>query len=94
MPEYQWTPSLAPADMALYQGSEFPEWQGALLVTHLAGKRMQVLKQSANGWQVVHEIKFASQQRLRAVAGASDGAIYLLTDSAQGKMLRLSQAEN
>ncbi|MFC0446252.1 PQQ-dependent sugar dehydrogenase [Pseudidiomarina halophila] len=94
MPEYQWTPSLAPADMVLYRGSEFPEWQGALLVTHLAGKRMQVLKQSANGWEVVHEIKLAEQQRLRAVTGASDGAIYLLTDSPQGQLLRLSRAEN
>ncbi|MGQ4277369.1 PQQ-dependent sugar dehydrogenase [Pseudidiomarina sp. E22-M8] len=94
MPEYQWTPSLAPADMALYQGREFPEWQGALLVTHLAGKRMQVLMPSENGWQVKHEVILAEQQRLRAVTVASDGAIYFLTDDPQGELLRLTASGN
>lgn len=89
-PEYQWTPSLAPADLALYQGEMFEAWQGALLVTHLAGKRLQVLQEVQGQWQVSAEYATAMQERLRAVAVARDGAIWLVTDSAEGRLVRLS----
>ncbi|CAB0150867.1 Aldose sugar dehydrogenase YliI [Pseudidiomarina piscicola] len=90
-PIYQWTPSLAPSDMALYNAEMFSEWRGALLITQLAGKRLQVLQQRQQAWQVVHQLTLADEQRLRAVTVASDGAIYLLTDSAAGQLLRLSR---
>ncbi|MBY6064242.1 PQQ-dependent sugar dehydrogenase [Pseudidiomarina sediminum] len=89
-PEYHWTPSLAPADMALYQGAMFPQWQGGLLITHLAGKRLQVLMPKHDTWQVAAEYRTSNEARLRAVAVADDGAIWLLTDSDNGRLIRLS----
>ncbi|MDN7137330.1 PQQ-dependent sugar dehydrogenase [Pseudidiomarina sp. 1ASP75-14] len=99
-PEYQWTPSLAPADMVIYQGDLFSQWEGALLVAQLAGRRLQVLQTSENGWQVAHELSFTdsaadaepNKQRIRAVTVASDGAIYVLTDSSSGQLLRVTPA--
>ncbi|WP_258239631.1 PQQ-dependent sugar dehydrogenase [Pseudidiomarina homiensis] len=89
-PLHQWTPSLAPSDMALYAGQLFADWQGDLLVTHLAGKRLQRLRLVDGLWQVMSEHAFANSSRLRAVAVARDGAIWLATDAENGQLLKLT----
>lgn len=88
-PVYQWTPSLAPSDMALYQHALREPWQGHLLVTQLAGKRLQVFAPTAEGWQLADEITVAGGARLRAVTVSADGTIYVLTDSESGQLIRL-----
>lgn len=90
-PLHQWTPSLAPSDMALYEGAMFSDWQGELLVTHLAGKRLQRLRLQDEKWEVEAEYVLAQGARLRAVEVARDGAIWVATDAANGQLLRLSQ---
>lgn len=90
-PLFQWTPSLAPSDMAIYDGTLFAAWQGDMLVTHLAGKRLQRLRlDDANKWQVAKDYVLANGERLRAVEIARDGAIWVATDAKQGKILRLT----
>ena len=89
-PMYQWTPSLAPSDMALYKGDLFAQWQGDLLVSHLAGKRVQRLRLNEGTWQVEQTIEVDNKARIRAVEVARDGAVWLATDAAEGKILRLS----
>ncbi|RUO59029.1 PQQ-dependent sugar dehydrogenase [Pseudidiomarina insulisalsae] len=93
-PLHQWTPSLAPSDMALYDGSLFSDWQGDLLVTHLAGKRLQVLSPADSGWQVKHNYYPDGEPgvRLRAVTVARDGSIWLVTDGPDARILRLTPA--
>ncbi|WP_417690766.1 PQQ-dependent sugar dehydrogenase [Pseudidiomarina sp.] len=89
-PMYQWTPSLAPSDMALYQADLFAQWQGDLLVSHLAGKRLQRLRLDENKWQIEQTIEVDNSARIRAVEVARDGAVWLATDAAEGKILRLT----
>lgn len=81
-PLYQWTPSLAPAGLALYQGD--------LLVTHLAGKRLQRLRLVDEQWQLEGEYLQDLNARLRAVYVAPSGRILVLTDSAEGQLLQVS----
>ncbi|KFZ28115.1 hypothetical protein IDAT_11045 [Pseudidiomarina atlantica] len=88
-PVYQWTPSLAPSDMALYQHSLLAQWQGHLLVTQLAGKRLQVFAPTPEGWRLADEIEVADGSRLRAVTVSADGHVYVLTDSESGQLIRL-----
>ena len=91
-PLVYWDPSIAPSGMTLYQGELFPEWQGSLLVSALAGKegRRVELKGNAAGEQ---ESLFTELgERFRDVRTGPDGAVYLLTDSPSGQLLRVAPA--
>ncbi|MDP4945074.1 MAG: PQQ-dependent sugar dehydrogenase [Alishewanella sp.] len=88
-PLYVWTPSIAPAGMTLYQGALFPEWQGNIFVSALAGKALHRLQLTA-GKVTAEQVLLADlATRLRDVRTGPDGAIYLLTDGAKGQLLRL-----
>ncbi len=88
-PLLQWTPSIAPAGMALYEGTLFPEWRGDLFVAALAEKSIRRVRMDA-GVPVGQEVLFADHgQRMRDVRVGPDGALYLLTDEEQGALLRV-----
>ncbi len=88
-PIHYWVPSIAPSGMAFYTGDVLPDWQGdlfigALALTHLAHLEL-------DGREVVAERQLLQQRsrRIRAVNQGPDGALYLLTDHDNGKLLRL-----
>ena len=89
-PVVDWTPSIAPAGMAEYQGAEFPQWQGNLFVAALAEKTVRRL--SLDGDSVVaQEIMFTElDTRFRDVRTGPDGYLYLLTDSNPGTVYRIT----
>jgi aldose sugar dehydrogenase len=87
-----WVPtSIAPSGMAFYTGSRFPEWQGQLFVGALAGQALWRIV--LNGTQVVsREALFSSLgERIRDVRQGPDGWLYLLTDSSNGRILRIQR---
>ena len=92
-PEWVWTPSIAPSGMALYDGAQFADWQGDLLVSALAGQALHRL--DLEDGQVVAEQRLLSErgQRIRQVLTGPDGAIWLLAESPEGQILRLTPAE-
>ena len=85
-----WVPSIAPAGMTEYQGDIFPQWQGNLFIAALAGKSVKRLRLENN--KVVEEETMLADrnQRFRDIRTGPDGHIYILTDSAQGQLLKLS----
>jgi glucose/arabinose dehydrogenase len=89
-PLLYWTPSIAPSGMTLYKGELFPKWQGDLLVGALAAKRVHRVSLE-NGEVRDVEVLFESlNERIRDVKTGPEGAVYLLTDSADGKVLRVT----
>ena len=84
-----WTPSIAPSGLIVYRGALFPDWQGDLFVGALSDKEVHRLE--LDGGEVAQEeILFTEPgARIRDVAEGPDGAIYLLTDAANGKVLRI-----
>ena len=92
-PEWVWTPSIAPSGLALYDGEMFADWQGDLLVTALAGQALHHLDLE-NG-EVAAEERLLSErgQRIRQVLNGPDGAIWLLAESPDGQILRLTPAQ-
>lgn len=86
-PWFDWTPSVAPSDMILYRGQQFPELNGKLLVTTLKTKAVLVI--DINNQNAVQTAVLLSHlnERFRAVQQDHKGNIYLLTDS--GKLLKL-----
>lgn len=88
-PIYYWDPSIAPSGMAFYSGDKFPKWKGNLLVGAL--KFRLVARLELDGPKVVAEERLLESlaERIRDVRQGPDGHIYLLTDSSDGRILRL-----
>jgi glucose/arabinose dehydrogenase len=88
-PIYYWDPSIAPSGMAFYTGNLFPEWKGNLFVGALAGRALHRLV--LEGEQVVGEEALLKDlgERIRDVRNGPDGALWVLTDSTEGRVLRL-----
>ena len=88
-PAYFWTPDIAPAGIAFYTGKMFPSWNGNLFVSALAAKYLVRLVLDGN--RVVAEERLLTDlnSRIRAVNEGPDGALYVLTDGANGKIVRL-----
>jgi glucose/arabinose dehydrogenase len=91
-PVTYWVPtSIAPSGLAFYTGDRFPEWRGSAFVGALAGQALWRL--TLNGNEVVaREALFASLgERIRDVRQGPDGWLYLLTDSSNGRILRVQR---
>ena len=85
-----WTPiSVAPAGLAFYTGSMFPEWRGQLISGSLAGTALWRI--TLNGDTVTGKEKMFGDlgERFRDVIQARDGALLTVTDG--GKLMRVSR---
>ena len=92
-PLLHWTPSVAPSGLTQYRGSLFPQWQGDLFAATLAERsvrRIRLLDGRLAGEEVLFE---ELEERIRDVRSGPDGALYLLTDNANGRVLRVVPAE-
>ena len=92
-PEYVWVPSIAPSGMAFYSGDALPGWKGDLFVGSL--KFGQLVRLEIDGDRIVGEERLLDNAygRIRDVVQGPDGALYLLTDSGKGALLRITAAE-
>jgi glucose/arabinose dehydrogenase len=92
-PVYFWTPDIAPAGIAFYNGREFPSWRGNLFVSELVGRCLSRLVLGND--RVVSEERLLTDlnTRMRGVAEGPDGAMYVLTDGNNGKILRLTHSQ-
>jgi glucose/arabinose dehydrogenase len=85
----EWTPSIAPAGLAWYDGPLFPAWRGSLFVAALKERSVRRVP-LPGGVPGPQEILFQELgERIRDVRAGPDGAIYLLTDSVNGRVLRV-----
>lgn len=91
-PVHYWVPSIAPSGMAFYTGDRFPAWRGNMFVGALAGKMLVRLEIA--GERVVKEERLLGSlgERIRDVRDGPDGALWLLTDSSRGRILRVLPA--
>ncbi|AZN71411.1 PQQ-dependent sugar dehydrogenase [Georhizobium profundi] len=88
-----WTPVIAPSGMIFYQGDAFPDWQGDIFVGGLASTAL--VHVAVDGDTATEEARYLEDLglRIRDVAEGSDGSIYVLTDEANGQILRISPAD-
>jgi glucose/arabinose dehydrogenase len=85
-----WVPSIAPSGMAFYNADLFPAWKGNLFVGALASRLLVRLE--LDGEKVAKEERLLTdlRERIRDVRQGPDGAIWLLTDSSNGRVLRVA----
>jgi glucose/arabinose dehydrogenase len=88
-----WVPSIAPSGMAFYTGDLFPRWKGSLFVGALAGQLLVRLE--LDGEKVTKEERLLGNldARIRDVRQGPDGAIWLVTDSSDGRIIRVTPAK-
>ena len=93
-PVYYWDPVIAPSGMLFYTGSAFPAWRGSLFVGGMTQTDPTNLDRLVlEGDKVVGEERLLREvqprERIRDVRQGPDGNIYLLTDNAKGRVLRV-----
>ncbi|MBU2957350.1 PQQ-dependent sugar dehydrogenase [Paracoccus sp. 1_MG-2023] len=88
-PIYYWDPSPALSGMAFYDGAMFPEWQGQALLGGLQSQ--SIIRLRIEGDEVTGEARhLQGVGRVREVEVASDGAIMLITDQDDGRLIRVT----
>jgi aldose sugar dehydrogenase len=85
-----WTPVISPCGMTFYAGDMFPDWQSNALIGGLTSQ--EVIRLVFDGTDVKEEDRIPMPARIRDVNTAPDGSIYVLTDEDDGKVLRISPA--
>ena len=88
-PVIYWTPVIAPGNLVFYNGAMFPQWKGSALIGGLSTRSLSRITFDKKGgatpaerWMVGHQI--------RDVAVASDGALWLIENTPQGGLFRVT----
>ena len=91
-PVFYWVPSIATSGMTFYTGNLFPEWKGDVFVGGLASQilaHVDVEGDTVKGWT---PLLGDLGERIRDVVQGPDGALYLLTDNVEGRIVRVVPA--
>lgn len=85
-PKLWWNPSVSPGGMIAYSGAMFPQYKGNLFIGALGGQAL--IRVVVNGDTAKAAEQWSMGARVRDVAQAPDGAIWLIED--EGALLRLT----
>jgi aldose sugar dehydrogenase len=88
-PVYYWDPVISPSGMVIYSGAAFPEWKGNIFIGSLSKEAL--VRLVVQNDRVVGEEHLLTDidERIREVVEGPDGALYVLTDESDGKLLAL-----
>ena len=89
-PKYFWDPAIGPTSMTFFTGKLIPEWRNNLFIAAHMGQH--VVRLVLKGDQVVGEERLLLDQKqmMRWVGQGADGALWVLTDDADGRLIRLA----
>jgi len=91
-PVKYWVPSIAPSGMAFYTGELFPKWKGSLFVGALVPGFLVRLDIDGDNIGDEERLLQGLGERIRDVRQGPDGALWLVTDSSNGRVLRVAPA--
>jgi glucose/arabinose dehydrogenase len=88
-PVIYWTPIVAPGSLTFYNGALFPQWKGSAFIGGMATQSINRITFDGKGgatpaerWRVGH--------RIRDIAVAPDGALWLIEDANPGGLFRVT----
>nr|WP_320012237.1 PQQ-dependent sugar dehydrogenase [uncultured Desulfobulbus sp.] len=87
-PELYWVPTVAPSGLIIYHGTMFPAWKGNALLGGLRSKALVRIK--ITGSQAKEAERFSMGKRIREVEQGPQGAIWVLEDGHNGRLLRIT----
>ena len=83
-------PSIAPSGAVFYTGALFPDWKGNLFVGALAGQALhRLVLDGDNEWWGRPPCSPTWARASATSVKDADGALWLLTDETQGRVLRV-----
>jgi aldose sugar dehydrogenase len=90
-PVYYWDPVIAPSGAVFYTGKVFTQFQGDLFVGSL--RPGGLVRLDLENGRVTKETRYLGElnERIRDVRQGDDGLLYLLTDAARGRVIRLEK---
>ena len=89
-PKVWWNPSVSPGSLMIYHGDLFPAWTGDAFLGALSGEAL--IRVDLDGEDAELAEDWPMDARIRAVAEAPDGAIWLLEDGDGARLLELRPA--
>jgi len=89
LPALYWAPVIAPAGLVFYDGDMFPDWDGSALIGGLASQALIRVTVNEDG-SATEADRWAMERRIRDVAVAPDGAVWVIQDAENGGLLRLT----
>lgn len=91
-PVYYWDPVIAPSGMTFYTGDRYPGWRGSVIVGGLAS--MSLVRLVLENGRVTREERYLGElrERIRDVQQGPDGLLYIVTDNARGRVMRIVPA--
>ena len=87
-PLVTWTPVIAPAGLVIYDGALFPAWQGDAFIGGLASQAL--VRVAIDGTSAREAQRFDMDARIREVEQGPDGALWVLEDGPEGRLLKLT----
>ena len=90
-PLVDWTPSIGPSGMTIYDGAQFPDWQGDIFVSSLIFNKIIHIEMVNGAPQRQSDMFSEIGDRLRDIRTGADGALYILSEGDNGKLWRVSR---
>ena len=85
-----WVPiSIAPSGMAFLTSDRYPGWKGQLFIGSLRAESLIRIELAGNTVVRQERLLRSLNERIRDVRQGPDGYLYVLTDSADGRILKL-----
>ena len=88
-PVIYWTPVIAPGNLVFYKGPMFPQWEGSALIGGMGARALLRVTFDGKGGATPAE-RWDAGHRIRDVAVAPDGAVWLLEDANPGGLFRVT----
>lgn len=88
-PAINWTPVLAPGDFVFYSGAMFPEWRGQAIIAGMGYPGL--VRVRIDGERAAEVARHDLGHRIREIEQSTDGAIWVLEDGEDARLLRLSR---
>lgn len=89
-PLYYWDPVIAPGGLAYYNADLFPKWKGNVFAAGLNPDFIARLTMDGEKVKGEERLKFSDRkERYRDINVGPDGAIYVLTDGPEARLLKV-----
>lgn len=90
-PLYYWDPVIAPGGLAYYNADLFPKWKGSVFAAGLNSDYVARLTMDGEKVKGEERLKFSDKkERYRDIGVGPDGALYLLTDGPEARLLKVT----
>ena len=85
-PKLYWVPTMAPSGLVFYEGDEFSEWNGNAFIGGLKSKAL--VRIGFNNGEPFEAERFSWAKRVRDVEMDHDGAIWVIEDGPNGRLIK------